>query len=493
MLSVFQVLKNGICTQKKKKVVVEQKVEAKESESESEEQPKVVEHDLKRARRKESLDQIEHEMTKRRTQEIQYRNTLLKKLKIKISGDNINTPILTNFSKMKNYLNSDLMNQLTKCGYQKPTPIQMVAIPIILQKKNLIAIAPTGSGKTCAFALPTLHNLESHKEGGPRCLVFAPAQELADQLYKEFNKFNKELKIKQIQEMNREKQAFKQAWNHIDILISSPLKFLKLHKVIDLSTVEYVIMDEADKYFELGLLAQVKQLLRILESLQITYMFFSATLPEPVEDIYRDLLIDPIKIMIGGRNHVLSRIDQQLRYVSNEYGKIQEIRNLINEGQMTPPVLVFVQSKTRAEALMYEIQQLKVIRVNCIHGDMESKTRQEIVEQFHKGTIWMLICTDMMARGIDFKDVQLVINYDFPQSMITYVHRVGRTGRAGKQGKAITLFTDEDKSMLRSLANVLKVSGCQVPEWLFELPNAKKQLKKKRERFPVKRENIEDQ
>ncbi|KAM3140403.1 hypothetical protein pb186bvf_007563 [Paramecium bursaria] len=503
MISVFQLLKNGITG---KKVKVEPKVRRKSSDhikfeefqlqkfnpedSESEQLPQI---DFKR-RRKESLDIIEKELTKRELQKQEKKNHLLKILKIKVQGDNL-PPLITNFSKMMKVIDRQLIINIKKQGYLKPTPIQMAAIPIILAGRSLIAMAPTGSGKTAAFTIPILQTLDNHKEGGPRCLIISPTMELGDQLLKEVHTFEikeKKLHIKSIQHMNRDKQAFKQSWLHLDLLITTPLKFLKKHKFVDLSTVQTLIMDEADKYFELGLASQVQMIVKAFEAQNIQYLFFSATLPEPIEEFFfKEIMFDPIKVQIGGRNHVLKSIDQELKYCTNEYGKFYEIKNIINEGRLSPPVLIFVQSKQRAESLLIEFVNLQSqIRVDCIHGCKTTQEREQIIKDFEKGDIWVLICTDLVARGIDFKGVQLVINYDFPQSMITYVHRVGRTGRAGNSGKAITFFTDEDKPSLKSLANILKVSGCDVPEWILGLRKIDKKDRKRLERYPVKREEI---
>ena len=169
---------------------------------------------------------------------------------------------------------------------------------------------------------------------------------------------------------------------------------------------------------------------------------------------------------------------------------------MILEGKFIPPVLIFLQEKERAKDLFFEMRKIlrdtvrAAQRVEYITSEKLKENRHEILDKFEEGEIWVLIATDILARGVDFKRVNLVINYDFPTSMLTYVHRVGRTGRANREGTAVTFFTDEDKPQLRSLANLLKVSGCEVPEWIFSLPLSTKKERRKIEKNPVERESV---
>lgn len=169
---------------------------------------------------------------------------------------------------------------------------------------------------------------------------------------------------------------------------------------------------------------------------------------------------------------------------------------MISEGRFIPPVLIFVQEKTRVKQLLFELKKILKNgpggidiskKVDALSGEKSKEERQEIIDKFEKGNLWVLITTDVIARGIDFSHVNLVINYDFPNTILTYIHRIGRTGRAEKKGQAVTFFTDEDKPVVRSLANLLSVSGCPVPDWILALPNPDRKLKKKLEKYPVKR------
>ncbi len=207
---------------------------------------------------------------------------------------------------------------------------------------------------------------------------------------------------------------------------------------------------------------------------------FSATILPVVEELARTVQRDPIHISIGQkyqtlitlflivtRNTPTETIDQQLLFVGSEQGKLLALRRLIQEGKVHPPVLIFVQSKQRAQQLFHELIY-DGINVDVIHADRTPSQRNATVDKFRSGDIWLLITTELMGRGMDFKGVNLVINYDFPTSITSYIHRIGRTGRAGRPGQAITFYTEGDYVMLRSIANVMRQSGCKnIPDWIF--------------------------
>ena len=196
---------------------------------------------------------------------------------------------------------------------------------------------------------------------------------------------------------------------------------------------------------------------------------------------------------MGGSNRVLRKIQQSVEYCTNELGKLMHMKNMVVEGKLVPPVLIFVQSKQRAKQLYYEMKKFlrqhmqEGRRIEVLSSDKSKEDRLKILTNFDQGKYWMLITTDIVARGIDFSHVNLVINYDFPNNMLTYIHRVGRTARGQRTGSALTLFTDEDAPLLRSLSNLLKTSGCELPEWIQQMPKAKKEVRKKLEKFPVRR------
>jgi len=262
---------------------------------------------------------------------------------------------------------------------------------------------------------------------------------------------------------------------------------------------ELVVLDEADKFFELSFLPQLEQLLSLFKTADKQYVLMSATFPHEIEKAIEGSFVDRTQAVIGGKVNVLSTIDQQLTYCSTEEGKLYELERIINEGQLKVPCVVFMQSKERVKEI-YRVCKRLNIRADYLHNDMSLKEREKKVKEFAAGKIWMLITSDLLARGMDFPDLKLVINFDIPLTTVTYVHRVGRTGRAGAKGTAITFFTNEDKPILRKLADLLKQSGCPVPGWMFEiskptkqdLQRAGKELRHRDSLYPPRRDRPDD-
>ncbi|KAI4466495.1 rna helicase [Holotrichia oblita] len=195
-----------------------------------------------------------------------------------------------------------------------------------------------------------------------------------------------------------------------------------------------------------------------------------------------------IRITVGLRNAVTDTVEQELKFVGNEEGKLLAFRDLIRNG-VNPPVLVFVQSKERAQQLFTELIY-DGINVDAIHSERTQVQRDNTIRSFREGKIWILICTELIARGVDFKGINLVINYDFPPSSISYVHRIGRAGRAGRKGKAITFFTVDDTVNLRNIAHILRQSGQQVPDFMLRIKKRSKKERKKLETSALKRNDI---
>nr|CAG8605468.1 8909_t:CDS:2 [Entrophospora candida] len=244
----------------------------------------------------------------------------------------------------------------------------------------------------------------------------------------------------------------------------------------------------ADKLLELGFLEQTDEIFAACPNPKLQMALFSATLPSGVESLANNFMKDPIRVVIGNKNAATETIKQKLVYVGQEEGKLIAVRQLIQEG-FKPPVLVFVQSIERARELFHELIY-DGINVDVIHSERTKAQRDSIILNFRKGKIWVLITTELMARGMDFKGVNLVINYDFPQSIQSYIHRIGRTGRAGRLGEAITYYTKDDAPYLKSIVNVMRESGCEVPDWMLELKNPSKESKKELRKKPIERKTI---
>ncbi|CAG9561605.1 unnamed protein product [Danaus chrysippus] len=386
-------------------------------------------------------------------------------------------------------ISRSMVEVLLQCGYSEPTPIQRQAIPCLLENRQIVACAPTGSGKTAAFLMPLLHMLGA-PQGGPRALVLCPTRELANQIYREAIRLSAstQLRCSVIRSLKESKIKEREATiRKSDLVISTPNRLCYLLKQdtvgINMDKVQWLVIDEADKLFE-GSQEEVdtfrQQLDVILSSCKSRLAMFSATHTPSIAKWARHNMRGLINITVGHRNAASSSVDQELLFCGNESGKLVAFRQLIQKG-LKPPVLVFVQSKDRAKELFKELLY-DGIQVDVIHGDRTQAQRDKVVRSFRLGRVWVLLCTELMARGIDFRGVNLVINYDLPPSAISYIHRVGRAGRAGAKGRAITFFTQDDVVNLRSIAAVMKQSGCEVPEYMLKLkqnPNKRKRLVKK--------------
>ena len=217
--------------------------------------------------------------------------------------------------------------------------------------------------------------------------------------------------------------------------------------------------------------------------------FFSATLATEVEEWASLNFDNPASVTIGQRNSATDTVEQTLVYTGTEKGKLLAFRQLIEGGKLKPPVLIFVQEKDRAKELFTELIKEK-IHVDVIHSERSQLQRDNTVRAFRAGQIWVLICTELMGRGIDFKGVNLVVNYDFPPSTVSYIHRIGRTGRGGRPGQAVTFFTDQDKTLLPNIACIVKRSGGEVPEYMLKLKKASRQDKRRLANSAVAREAI---
>jgi ATP-dependent RNA helicase DDX52/ROK1 len=340
----------------------------------------------------------------------------------------------------------------------------------------VLAIAPTGSGKTAAFLVPIIQSLlQSPSAAGFRALVVAPTKELAHQIYREALKLIGDTGLGVFFLTQHNGNILKPGTGRRDVLVTTPLRLVSIleHKthILDFGSVESIVFDEGDKLLEPEFVRQVDRLLLACSNPLLKKIIVSATLPPFVEELAASILSDPIKIIVGARNSACTDVQQSLVYVGEEDGKLHALRNLLLGG-VKPPVLVFVQSKDRAKQLTKALSERDSVyspRIGCIHADQAFERREQVIKAFRTGQVWVLICTELIARGVDFKAVNCVVNYDFPQTTISYIHRIGRTGRAGRSGTAVTFFTNQDGEFLRSIVNVMKISGCDVPEWMLSL------------------------
>ncbi|XP_038670336.1 probable ATP-dependent RNA helicase DDX52 isoform X2 [Scyliorhinus canicula] len=439
-----------------------------------------------------SAEKLEHQ---RREKIITFR----RKHRIYVGGTDIPEPVATFEKLLQEYkVHPKIIRHIQEAGFQMPTPIQMQAIPIMLHNREILACAPTGSGKTLAFCIPLLTCLKQPMNKGFRALILSPTRELANQTHRELVKLSEGIGFR-IHMINKTGEAAKRfgpkTSSKFDILVTTPNRLIYLLKqeppAVDLSRVEWLVVDESDKLFEDGKSGFRDQLATIFlacTSHNVRRAMFSATFAFDVEQWCKLNLDNVVSVSIGERNSAVETVEQELLFVGTETGKLLAMRDLVKKG-FSPPVLVFVQSIERAKELFRELIY-EGINVEVIHAERTQQQRDNVVYSFRAGKIWVLICTALMARGIDFKGVNLVINYDFPTSSVEYIHRIGRTGRAGHQGKAVTFFTEDDKPLLRSIANVIKQAGCPVPDYMMQINKLRSKQKKRMIKNPIKRADI---
>ena len=434
-------------------------------------------------------------------------NHLRRVHKINVRGTDLPDPIDSWLKLKEKYaLQNVLLSAVTERYKNGPTPIQMQAIPFLLDRRQALACAPTGSGKTAAYLVPMLQVLAASKSpdhNKTRAVILAPTRELAMQIQREIVALGKNLKIRSTVLDSKVEAVVGKRKNHVkstDITVSTPNRMVYLLKECPeyLKVCEFLIVDESDKLFESGPTGFRDQLAAVYRACptSVQLAMFSATLVPEVEQWCRLNLDNLVSVTIGVRNLATAQVKQELVYTGTEKGKLFAFKSLVDRG-LKPPVLVFVQSKERAKDLFKELQSSLYggLKVDVIHSERSQLQRDMTIRKFRAGHVWVLICTELLGRGIDFKGVNLVVNYDFPPSTISYIHRIGRTGRAGKSGSAVTFFTDADKCLLRSIATLVKASGGagDVPGYMLELKKASRQEKRQIAKRAVVREGIREE
>ena len=423
------------------------------------------------------------------------KNELQKELNIKYPSIDEAEPLVS-FEEMQSSLKlrnnfSDIMKTIYK--YEYPTSIQSISIPLIHQNKNIIAVSETGSGKTLSYIIPCFHNsflkkLKNVKKNikniNDKILIILPTKELAKQIYNESLLFNKyycenNLRIKYINtsvilSINTEYENF---LKNTDVYIGTPnniLKLINLCKNDILNLVNYIIFDESDKYFELGFIDIIEQMLQIVSKKNnISKIFFSATISENLIEIINNNYADSVKIRIGAKNLPARNILQEFIYCSNEEGKITELKNIFHK-KIDFPILVFIDGVNKIK-YVYKKIKYECPNIECMFSKINKKEREEQINKFRIGDIFVLLCSDLLSRGIDFKNVKTIINYDCPYKITNYIHRIGRTGRAGKKGNAITFLEEKDKDYLFYISRLIndmkneKYENIICPDWLANL------------------------
>lgn len=350
-----------------------------------------------------------------------------------------------------------ILKALKEEGYEKPTPIQEQAIPVLLKEKDLLGCAQTGTGKTAAFAIPILQLLDGRERSRHiSTLILTPTRELAIQINDSFRAYGRNLSIRtavifggvsqhaQVQELRR----------GVDVLIATPGRLLDLmqQRIVSLEHINIFVLDEADRMLDMGFINDVKRIVSKLPQQRQT-LFFSATMPPEISKLAHTILKDPIRVEVTPVSSTAETVVQALYFVERN-DKRKLLVHLLEDGKISR-VLVFTRTKHGADKVVKDLHKAG-IRAEAIHGNKSQQARQRALTNFKNCSTRVLVATDIAARGIDIDDLTHVINYDLPNIPETYVHRIGRTGRAGAMGIALSFVDAEEKEYLRDIHRLIK-------------------------------------
>jgi ATP-dependent RNA helicase RhlE len=346
--------------------------------------------------------------------------------------------------------------QLSACeslGYKNPTPIQTKAIPTILSGQDLIGCAETGTGKTAAFLLPIIQKISERSRPGVRVLVLAPTRELALQIQQNYTELNTAKSNRSVVVMGGTnlRTQVAELRRGASVVVATPGRLLDLteRRAIDLSQVEVLVLDEADRMLDMGFLPAIRRILGLLPAQRQT-LLFSATMSKEIEQLARSTMKQPKLVEVSRRGSAATTVEQTAYLVALESKTALLLALLEKDAHAFERVLIFTRTRRGAERISH-ILKAREHRVNRIHADRTQAQRETALRDFRNGSARVLVATDIAARGLDVEDVSHVINYDVPAAPEDYVHRVGRTGRAGNQGKAITIVAPVDELSLRAI------------------------------------------
>ncbi|TYH64453.1 hypothetical protein ES332_D07G268700v1 [Gossypium tomentosum] len=389
---------------------------------------------------------------------------------ITVTGDEVPPP----FSSFESTgFPSELLREVHNAGFSAPTPIQAQSWPIALQGRDIVAIAKTGSGKTLGYLVPGFMHIQrcgNDSQMGPTVLVLSPTRELATQIQDEAQKFGGSSRITctclyggapkgpQLREIER----------GVDIVVATPGRLndiLEMRRV-SLQQVSYLVLDEADRMLDMGFEPQIRKIVKEVPTRRQTLMY-TATWPREVRKIAADLLVNPVQVNIGNIDELVANksITQNVEVLAPMV-KHRRLEQILRSQEPGSKIIVFCSTKKMCDQLARNLSQFGAA---SIHGDKSQADRDYVLGQFRSGRSPVLVATDVAARGLDIKDIRVVINYDFPTGVEDYVHRIGRTGRAGATGLAFTFFGDQDSKHASDLIKVLEGANQQVPAELREM------------------------
>ena len=354
-------------------------------------------------------------------------------------------------------LDARLNANINNMGFTQPTPIQEQAIPYAMQGKDVMGLAQTGTGKTAAFMLPILQRLTKGKRGQVRALIVAPTRELAEQIHETAVSLGKNTKIRSITVyggVNKKRQvdALRRG---AEIVVACPGRLLDIvgDRDIDLSNVEVLVLDEADRMFDMGFLPDIRRIIKLLPQ-QRQNLFFSATMPKDIRTLTESVLKDPVTVQIG-HSAPAKTVSHALYPVSGSLKK-KLLFSMLDQTR-TGRVLIFTRTKRRARFLARDLET-SGYNAEALQGNMSQNRRQKAINGFRDGKYDILVATDIAARGIDVAEISHVINFDMPDTVDAYTHRIGRTGRAYETGEAFTFTEPDDEAMVRDIEKVLRAS-----------------------------------
>lgn len=381
------------------------------------------------------------------------------------------------FSELK--LNGQVLEALDAMRFDECTPIQGESIPVILEGRDLIAVAQTGTGKTAAYLLPVLNKLSEggHPEESINCIIMAPTRELAQQIDQQMEGFSYFMPVSSVAVYGgNDGILFEQQKKGLslgaDVVIATPGRLIAHLSLgyVNLSRVSYFILDEADRMLDMGFYDDIMQIVKYLPKERQTIMF-SATMPAKIQQLAKNILNNPAEVKLAVSKPAEKII--QAAYVCYENQKLGIIRTLFAE-QQPERVIVFASSKIKVKEVAKALKQMK-LNVGEMHSDLEQAQREAVMYEFKAGRINILVATDIVARGIDIDDIRLVINYDVPHDSEDYVHRIGRTARANNDGVALTFVSEKEQTNFKNIENFLEkeIYKIPVPEDLGEAPEYK--------------------
>ncbi len=363
-------------------------------------------------------------------------------------------------------------------GFVTPTPIQTEAIPSVMNGRDIMGLAQTGTGKTAVFALPILHRLMKGKRGHVRSLIIAPTRELAEQIHDAINSLGKETRMRSVTvyggvNINTQIQKLKRG---AEIVVACPGRLLDHmgRGTIDLSRVEVLVIDEADHMLDMGFLPDIRRILKHLPAQRQT-LLFSATMPNEIHRLAKDILMDPITIKAG--ETAPAETVSHAHYPVAQHLKTAFLLKLLGHIN-SQSVLVFTRTKHRAKRLGEQLSRAG-FRSTSLQGNLSQGRRQAALDGFRNGKFQVLVATDIAARGIDICQISHVINYDMPNTPDAYIHRIGRTGRADQNGDAFTLITRDDNQMVNAIDRIIgsKVERCTLTDFDYNAPAPKKHMR----------------